>query len=234
MLKKAAVALLFIALLVACNGQGRIITPVTTDLGSIKTLTPISSPFPMLEPSPTSACSPIFSPVGFWPDSSHIVGLLTVEGQSKTWLQVLDLQSLTVQTILKVDQLVNVAAFSPDRTILAWALPDFSVQLVTLAEGKAASPFTGHSDVVNALVFSPDGSRLYTAGRDKNVLVWADCRNSGENVVSTAFCAPVPLNSFIEIPRVFLSISREPTLDVMMMIALRKSAFRPLLSVKVP
>ncbi len=62
-------------------------------------------------------------------------------------------------------------AVSPDGKLLA-AAADSDVQLWDIATRKLRGVFRGHAGDVNALAFSPDGSRLASAGRDTSVLVW--------------------------------------------------------------
>jgi WD40 repeat protein len=170
---KSNSVLLTLVLLVACNGQstGTASLPSMPEPSKV-VVSPSASSAPTPAPSPTPACSPIFNVIGFWPDSEHILGLLTVEGRVTTWLQVLDLPSQQPKTILEVDQFTNVAALSPDRQVLAWALPDFSIQLIRLRDGQIISALTGHTGAVNSLVFSPDGERLYSGSADTFVKVW--------------------------------------------------------------
>jgi WD40 repeat protein len=114
----------------------------------------------------------VLIPAGFASDGNHLVSLLNVDGRSGTWLHVLDLQTMAAQTLLQSDQVINVAALSPDGETAAWALPDFSVQLIRLPDARITATLTGHTAMVNALLFSPDGSRLYSASSDRSVIAW--------------------------------------------------------------
>lgn len=142
----------------------------TSALGATVTSTP--APLPTDAQLPTQACPAIFIPTGFSLDGNHLVGLLTVDGMKGTRLQVLDLQTPTPKTLVKNDENISVAALSPDRETLAWALPDFQLQLIRLRDGHITATLTGHTQMVNALLFSPDGSRLYSASADHSIIVW--------------------------------------------------------------
>ena len=63
-------------------------------------------------------------------------------------------------------------AASPDRKWLASVMPDHSIRLIALEDDTVARVFTGHSNRVLALAFSPDNSRLASAGSDRTLRVW--------------------------------------------------------------
>lgn len=132
------------------------------------------SPKPILasETASVSICHAVFNPVGFSADGGHLIGLMTIDGQMGTYLQSLDLDSLTIRTIFKSDQFTTAPILSPDRQSLAWALPDFRGQIINLQSGDVVSTLNGHSNMLNALVFSPDGSKLYSGSSDGSVIVW--------------------------------------------------------------
>ena len=85
-------------------------------------------------------------------------------GQSCRPLQVFESLSRRLQTV----------AFSPDGNTLATGNGDGSIDLWNLNTGKVERTFFGHSDVVNSLVFSPDGKMLASgAGSlDSTVKLW--------------------------------------------------------------
>ncbi len=88
---------------------------------------------------------------------------------------------------------VNGVAFSPDGTRLAVANDyrdplqgrsmlarewirhddDKTITVWDAATGRRIETFRGHSDSVNSVVFSPDGSRLASSSRDRTIRVWA-------------------------------------------------------------
>jgi WD40 repeat protein len=65
-------------------------------------------------------------------------------------------------------------AFSPRGELLATAGSDGRVQLFELlgARAKRLYVLSGHSDAVFAAVFTPDGRRLVSAGRDSSIITW--------------------------------------------------------------
>jgi len=152
--------------------SGCIAAPVAQTQPSPTIEIALPSPVPASETPPISACNAIFNPIGFAADGGHLIGVLTVDGRLGSWLQILDLNSLTMQTVLAVDPFVNATALSPDRQTVAWAWPDFRAQMIDLDDGNVISTFIGHKDVINALVFSPDGTRLYSGSRDASVIAW--------------------------------------------------------------
>ncbi len=71
-------------------------------------------------------------------------------------------------------------AFSPDGKLLATAGADKLVKLWTVADGKLAKSFEGHTHHVMDVAFTPDGKRLMSAGADNLLKIWD--RESGEKV----------------------------------------------------
>ncbi|CAE7177651.1 unnamed protein product [Rhizoctonia solani] len=74
---------------------------------------------------------------------------------------------------------IESVAFSPDAKLItsncgpSFASTSDDVQLWDLQTRKAASgPFKGHTDNVNSVSFSPDGTRLVSGSNDKTILVW--------------------------------------------------------------
>ena len=59
-------------------------------------------------------------------------------------------------------------ARSPDGSVMATAEGD----VVRLTGAGATRVLRRHVDTVNSVAFSPDGTRLVTAGRDHDVIVW--------------------------------------------------------------
>ncbi len=179
--------LLLLFLLPACSGPAAtgILTPApqptlpstaaaAPSVTTAPSLTPTSTPTvpPEVGAPPLPECGAAFSPDGFTPDGESLVGTYQGAGASGMALQVLDIKAMAAKTLLKTGEYITAAALSPDGQTFAWALPDFSIQLIHLPDGKITATLTGHSGNIYALLFSPDGSRLYSTSADWSVMVW--------------------------------------------------------------
>jgi WD40 repeat protein len=94
---------------------------------------------------------------------------------------------------------VGKLALSPDRTRVAVSLTGdgdpFPIGIYDTSSGEERATCTGARDVVNALVFSPDGRRLAAGGDDSVVRIWdaatgkplIQCRGHTSKVLSIAF-----------------------------------------------
>ena len=69
------------------------------------------------------------------------------------------------------DSVCNGVAWSPDST---WVAAGFNkvVTIWDIATGKAVQTYTGHTEVVRALAWSPDGSTIASASTDHTVHLW--------------------------------------------------------------
>jgi WD40 repeat protein len=63
-------------------------------------------------------------------------------------------------------------AVSPDGRMGAIAHADGSLSLIEMSTGEVRRRLSGHQAVCMTLAFTPDGTRLLTAGADQTVLVW--------------------------------------------------------------
>jgi WD40 repeat protein len=63
-------------------------------------------------------------------------------------------------------------AWSPDRTRIASASADKTVQIWNAATGQILFTYRSHSESVTAVAWSPDGTRITSGSQDKTVQVW--------------------------------------------------------------
>jgi WD40 repeat protein len=63
-------------------------------------------------------------------------------------------------------------ALSPDGELLAWALEDYTIQLMRIGDGELLNTLEGHTGPVTKLRFSPTGDRLFSASVDTWVRIW--------------------------------------------------------------
>jgi hypothetical protein len=76
-------------------------------------------------------------------------------------------------------------AVSPDGKLLAVALPDTSIRLLSLADGQQQKSLAGHTAPVTALQFSADNARLFSASKDKTVRAWTVADGTQADLLET-------------------------------------------------
>ena len=122
-----------------------------------------------ITPAPEPPCFITgFSPVAFMPDGDRILV------RAENGAQIFNLQTMEEEEFLAAPTNLNTpaVALSPDGETLAWALEDFSIQLIRISDKKLLHTLTGHTDFVGKLSFSPDGDRLFSASHDTWVRIW--------------------------------------------------------------
>jgi len=109
-----------------------------------------------------------FSPIAFMPDGVRILV------RAENGVQIFNLQTMEEEEFLEAPASLNTpaVALSPDGEILAWALDDFSIQMIRISDKKPLHTLTGHTDLIGKLSFSPNGDRLFSASHDTWVRVW--------------------------------------------------------------
>lgn len=83
---------------------------------------------------------------------------------------------------------VTALAVSHDGRFLAAAGDDHAIRIIDAASGHSFSILTGHQDWIQALVFSSDSRRLFSAGNDGRILQWTHgARPTSEELLSVGF-----------------------------------------------
>ena len=109
-----------------------------------------------------------YSPITFMPDGDRILV------RAENGVQIFNLQTMQEEEFLvsPTRLIMPAIALSPDGEILAWALEDFSIQLIRISDKKLIHKLNGHTDLIGKLSFSPNGDRLFSASHDTWVRVW--------------------------------------------------------------
>jgi WD40 repeat protein len=145
---------------------------------------PAASPQPSLQPEATAvptrpglvngekqAALPMcgetsFVPLGFSPDGASLYI------QANPGVLQIDLASLAQAGFIQAEKPVKKAVLSPNGEILAMALEDHTIHLYRLPDGSFFRSLPGHADAVDALVFSPKSTQLFSGSWDTWVIRW--------------------------------------------------------------
>jgi WD40 repeat protein len=120
-------------------------------------------------PTPEPPCFVTdFSPIAFMPDGDRILV------RAENGVQIFNLKTMEEEEFLAAPTNLNypAVALSPDGEVLAWALEDFSIQLIRISDKVLLHTLTGHTDIIGKLIFSPNGDRLFSASHDTWVRIW--------------------------------------------------------------
>jgi WD40 repeat protein len=125
---------------------------------------------PSAAPSALPVCfTPLdLHPIAFMPDSSGIL----IRGTSG--VQVFNLETMKEEKFIQAPKNITSAALASDGQTLAWALEDYSLQLVQVSDGKTIHTLKGHSNAVFKLRFSSTSDKLFSASHDGSVRIWDD------------------------------------------------------------
>jgi WD40 repeat protein len=80
-------------------------------------------------------------------------------------------------------------AFSPRGELLVYGAPAGGIHVWQVRTGQELASFRGHTGVINAFAFSPDGKTLASAGADTTALTWD---------LSAALARPLPRRDFTD------------------------------------
>jgi len=139
---------------------------------SLPTSTPKADPSPtniIGTPTAEPLCfAPVdLNPIAFTPDNA----MLVIKGSTE--VQIFNLKTMKEEKFLQASQNIMAAAFAPDGQTLAWALEDYTIQLVQVSDGKILNSMTGHTNMITKLLFSPGGDKLFSASADGHVKIWS-------------------------------------------------------------
>lgn len=109
-----------------------------------------------------------------------------------------DIDTATVLRNFTEDLPINAVAFSPpDRDIIATGGDGGTVRIWEVESGALAATLAGHTAAVNDLVFSDDGTRLFSASSDNTARAW-DTLAEAEAVKFTGNTAAVTALTYAE------------------------------------
>ena len=74
--------------------------------------------------------------------------------------------------MIRTEEWVRGIAFSPDGTMVAGALFDYTIRLWRTSDGSQLETLAGHTDWVRSVAFSSDGAILASASDDNTVRLW--------------------------------------------------------------
>jgi WD40 repeat protein/tetratricopeptide (TPR) repeat protein len=108
----------------------------------------------------------------FSPDSKTLV--IQRAGSFRYSSHLLDITAGTVKQRLQLSGWgpENCAAFSPDGTTLAIGSYNYDIRLYDAGSGELKDTLRGHTEPLQSLAFTRDGSRLVSAGSDATVRIW--------------------------------------------------------------
>lgn len=136
------------------NSQTTTLAPTQTDVASGSTTTPKC--FTTMEGNP----------IEFMPDSIRIL-IRENEG-----VRIFNLETMKEEKDFQAPQGFGPVALSPDGDLLAWALQDYSIQLIRMTDGNLLNTLQGHTLPVTKLRFSTAGDRLFSASVDTWIRIW--------------------------------------------------------------
>lgn len=109
-------------------------------------------------------------------------GSQVIWGGARAGALIVDAKTGQTRALQSLSLPVLAVAYAPDGKTAAWGGSDgggeTAVKLFDVTDGKLLRSFVGHQYPINAITFSPDGTRLATASLDGTVKIWT-VANSG-------------------------------------------------------
>ena len=112
--------------------------------------------------------------VAFGPDGATLATSSSEDGTIRLWDSATGKAIRTIENARPARSVYGkTLAFTPDGTLLASACADKKLRLWNVATGQLAWTLEGYDDLVNQVIFGPDGKTLATADDSGAVRVWS-------------------------------------------------------------
>jgi len=113
--------------------------------------------------------------ISFSPDEKYIISRANSKDKNNTFITIWDAFKGMKKNVISSDYFTPIA-ISPDGNMIAFVpLNERLIRLFDIVKGKnikTVSDFSGHTDKILSLAFSPDGKMLVSGSDDKSVRLW--------------------------------------------------------------